>query len=113
MEPLVFVDLHSATLTVFQSIALGAIGYRPLFLGLELQWMDIQPDTDSATAINFPKKSPGTQGHDHRIFGPDIHGSSRILARNHLNFIQAKLSQRGKFAVNPRKNSRKPHLLMQ
>ena len=51
--------------------------------------------------------------YEHRIFSPDIHGSSRLLTRNHLNFIQAKLSQRGKFAVNPRKNSRKPHLLMQ
>jgi len=54
-----------------------------------------------------------TCGYEHRIFGPDIHGSSRLLARNHLNFIQEILSQREKFAVNPRKNSRKPHLLMQ
>jgi hypothetical protein len=110
MEPFVFVDLYSATLTVFQSIALGAIGYRPLFQGLELEWMDIQPDTASATAINFPKKSPDIQGHDHRIFGPDIHGSSRLRTRNHLNSIQARFIQRGKFAVNSRKNSRKPHL---
>jgi len=29
--------------------------------------MDIQPDTASAIAINFPKKSPDTQEHDHRI----------------------------------------------
>jgi hypothetical protein len=46
-------------------------------------------------------------------FCPDNHGSNRLLARNHLNFIPAKLSQRGRFAVNPRKNSRKPHLIMQ
>ena len=75
--------------------------------------MDIQPDTASATAINFPKKSPDTQGHDHRIFGQDIHGSSRLRTRNHLNSIQARFIQRGEFAVNPRKNSRKQHLLMQ
>jgi hypothetical protein len=72
--------------------------------------MDIQPDAASATAINFPKKSPDTQEHDHRIFGPGYHGSNRLLARNHLNFKQAKLSQRGRFAVNSRKNSRNQFL---
>jgi len=72
--------------------------------------MDIQPDTASATAINFPKKSPDTQGHEHRIFGPDIHGSNRLLSRNHLNFIQARLSQRGRFAVNSGKHSRNQFL---
>ena len=50
--------------------------------------------------------------YEHRIFGPDIHGSIRLRTRNHLNIIQARLIQRGGFAVNPRKNSRKPHLLM-
>ena len=54
-----------------------------------------------------------TCDYEHRIFGPDIHGSSQLLARNHLSFIQAKLCPRGIFAVNLRKNSRKPHLLMQ
>ena len=51
--------------------------------------------------------------YEHRIFGPDIHGSSRLRTRNHLNSIQARLSQRGRFAVNSRKNSRKPRMLMQ
>jgi hypothetical protein len=36
MEPLIFEYLHPATLMIFQSIALSAIDYRPLFQGLEL-----------------------------------------------------------------------------
>jgi hypothetical protein len=48
-----------------------------------------------------------TCDYEHRIFGEDNHGSNRLLARNHLNFKQAKLSQRGRFAVNSRKTSRK------
>jgi hypothetical protein len=52
--------------------------------------MDIQPDTASATAINFPKKSPDTQEHEHRIFGLDNHGSNRLRTRNDLNSIQTR-----------------------
>ena len=46
-------------------------------------------------------------------FCPDNHGSNRLRMHNHLNSMQARFLQRGNFAVNPRKNSRKPHLLMQ
>jgi hypothetical protein len=39
-----------------------------------------------------------------------FHGSNRLLAGKHLNFLQAKLSQRGRFAVNSGKHSRNQFL---
>jgi hypothetical protein len=39
---------------------------------------------------------------EHRIFSPENCDSILLLTRNQLNLLQAKMSQRERFAVNPR-----------